>query len=592
MLLNMQLCCFAQHEIIRRGKMRAIKKVFIVLALAVFASSYLFAAKKDDPIAIKGIRPMGMGGAFTAVADDENAFFYNPAGIAQRTGFLLQIFNFNAAINSNTIDAGNDLSGVLNNLSDSESSVDDLIKIKDAIADRDIDIMLSLVNPAFISSPISAGEMGNTLSFGFGLFNSVSVGVRAGMFIPRFALEFVRLVTENVDYGNSFIDVIPDSMLSEPGILQPAATAADVRNAIAEGEDWSYISTNFLSAAFVSMIDDIIYIARSSRDDGDKYADIVALLNGFMGGIWNINNAYAKATVNAYATATLGIPFAYKFKSLDALRMPGELSIGANVKYIQRAKFSQTVEIKNNEIERLLNGYDIEDAIDTEVGAATGQGFGVDLGMMYSLSPRWHFGLQISDVMTNINYNRGISFSDNFTDDHFTHDAYIAAQFNIGASHIPQSILGWDTKNRLLLAADIRDIFGSYQNSFKNKLHVGAEYRLGCLALRTGLNKLRPAAGFGLEFNAFQLTYAYYGEESYLARMLGEPDKTVYYHEFLLAFKIGHNKGRKVSKDEKTSEKENKITSADENTATPEENQAIPDGESEKASEENNNNGE
>ncbi len=32
---------------------------------------------------IEGIRPMGMGGAFIAVADDENAMFYNPAGLAR-----------------------------------------------------------------------------------------------------------------------------------------------------------------------------------------------------------------------------------------------------------------------------------------------------------------------------------------------------------------------------------------------------------------------------------------------------------------------------------------------------------------------------
>ncbi len=36
-----------------------------------------------ERIFIEGIRPMGMGGAFTAVADDENALFYNPAGLAR-----------------------------------------------------------------------------------------------------------------------------------------------------------------------------------------------------------------------------------------------------------------------------------------------------------------------------------------------------------------------------------------------------------------------------------------------------------------------------------------------------------------------------
>lgn len=36
-----------------------------------------------ERIFVEGIRPLGMGGAFTAVADDENAMFYNPAGLAR-----------------------------------------------------------------------------------------------------------------------------------------------------------------------------------------------------------------------------------------------------------------------------------------------------------------------------------------------------------------------------------------------------------------------------------------------------------------------------------------------------------------------------
>jgi hypothetical protein len=38
---------------------------------------------KEYPTLYRGVRPLGMGGAFTAVADDENALFYNPAGLAE-----------------------------------------------------------------------------------------------------------------------------------------------------------------------------------------------------------------------------------------------------------------------------------------------------------------------------------------------------------------------------------------------------------------------------------------------------------------------------------------------------------------------------
>jgi hypothetical protein len=39
-----------------------------------------------------GVRPMGMGGAFTGLADDENALFYNPAGIAALGGLRFGSF--------------------------------------------------------------------------------------------------------------------------------------------------------------------------------------------------------------------------------------------------------------------------------------------------------------------------------------------------------------------------------------------------------------------------------------------------------------------------------------------------------------------
>ena len=66
-----------------------IKKMAVALFVLAFALSNLYAwdANKEERIMVKGIRPMGMGGAFTAIADDENAVFYNPAGISQRRGF-------------------------------------------------------------------------------------------------------------------------------------------------------------------------------------------------------------------------------------------------------------------------------------------------------------------------------------------------------------------------------------------------------------------------------------------------------------------------------------------------------------------------
>ncbi|MDR3113610.1 MAG: hypothetical protein LBU09_04465, partial [Endomicrobium sp.] len=358
--------------------------VFSFALLFVFSSS-VFAAVKDAPIMIKGIRPMGMGGAFTAVSDDENAVFYNPAGIAQRKSWLLQIFNINASVNHNTLEAGQDLADVLSNMNSDGNGgekIDDLIKIKDAIADKDMDFNFSLANPLFISRPIEIG--GNSLSFGIGAFDSISVGVRAGMNIPRFALEFVRLASnaQTINEDN-FLEVIPDNMLNEAGILKPGVNAAEVKNAINSGMSWNDIANNFLSNDTKNLIDTIQSISDSSvLDDGGKFAAIKEELNNFAAGqggysphsgAWSINDVGAQAAADAYVSATFDIPLAYKIKSLAALHIPGELSLGINLKYINRIKFSQTVIIDSGDIQSLLNGAPLEDAISEKVGASYGR---------------------------------------------------------------------------------------------------------------------------------------------------------------------------------------------------------------------------
>ena len=55
------------------------KKILLTIVASLLFTTALYA--QEYGMIYRGPRPMGMGGAFTAVSDDENAIFYNPAGL-------------------------------------------------------------------------------------------------------------------------------------------------------------------------------------------------------------------------------------------------------------------------------------------------------------------------------------------------------------------------------------------------------------------------------------------------------------------------------------------------------------------------------
>lgn len=65
-----------------------VKRSIVLLGiLAVGLFSLGVARAEELPTLYRGIRPLGMGGAFITLSDDENAMFYNPAGLNDVSGF-------------------------------------------------------------------------------------------------------------------------------------------------------------------------------------------------------------------------------------------------------------------------------------------------------------------------------------------------------------------------------------------------------------------------------------------------------------------------------------------------------------------------
>lgn len=95
-------------------------KPWILIALLLIATP-VFA--EELPVFYKGIRPLGMGGAFTAVADDENALFYNPAGLNKIEGYGgIEIFNPYVETSKNTMDFFKDVKDIADAETDTEQT--------------------------------------------------------------------------------------------------------------------------------------------------------------------------------------------------------------------------------------------------------------------------------------------------------------------------------------------------------------------------------------------------------------------------------------------------------------------------------------
>ncbi|MCL2144985.1 MAG: hypothetical protein FWH43_05810 [Endomicrobia bacterium] len=225
-------------------------KIAVLSALFFLFSINLYAAQ-DSRALIKGLRPMSMGGAFTAVADDENAFFYNPAGITQRQDYLLQIFTVDLAVNSDInkfADFYSDNRNGLENFSDLSALEQAELnnKINNNILGTVPKVFVSVPNIAFISKPVLMPD-NNIFSYGAGFFSYVNAQIQFNhsLFVPSlsYLADVTSLFSVPVSYRINSLEKI-----SLPGKLSLGANfkyiyrgkAEDRNLSVSEFEDFSF----------------------------------------------------------------------------------------------------------------------------------------------------------------------------------------------------------------------------------------------------------------------------------------------------------------------------------------------------------------
>lgn len=404
-----------------------------MIAIFMLGMSTLSYGVSEPQAMIRGIRPLGMGGAFTAISDDQNAAFTNPAGLTQRQGSMFTLFEIPLNVSEDVMNFNNFYSDNSDKLKDFNNlstvdQVDILNEINDKITAYKPSLRIGFPNTSFISGP-------GFLSWGIGLYTKADIGFK-----------FNR------------------------SLLLP-------------------------SISFWGNID-----------------------------------------------AVVAAPFAHKFDVLP-YSVPGSVSVGTTLKIINRARLAEY----NKSI---LEFEDFDPLLQM------GKGFGLDLGTMYHLNPRWNFGMQITDVGgTNLAFD-SVTADKAGQVDKESYTGMIKSEWNFGVAYVPSKIVYWpgrsiNTLDRLILAADIKDAFNAdeplLEATFFKKLHLGAEFRFSTLSLRTGYNSGYPTFGFGarVPYLGARVDYAYWADE--LGRYVGQDPE--WNHQITFAWSWGDEKGRAFGSD-------------------------------------------
>lgn len=143
------------------------------------------AAAEEFPSLFRGVRPLGMGGAFITLSDDENAMFYNPAGLNDVSGF--------GGV------------GLLNPLIEVSKNTNSLYQ---DLSDLDTD---------------DAGEVAAFLSERVGEHQHVRAALLPHFFMHNFAIAALGQATVDMEIRNRANPVVPTSVRLDTGVLASGA---------------------------------------------------------------------------------------------------------------------------------------------------------------------------------------------------------------------------------------------------------------------------------------------------------------------------------------------------------------------------------
>jgi hypothetical protein len=211
-------------------KLNDISSLWILTAGLFLLVTVTSICAEEYPTLHRGVRPLGMGGAFTAVADDENALFYNPAGLSDIDTLQVGIFNPLVEVSENTPDMINDAQ---------DTDFDDTGEVTDFLRDY----------------------VGEHQHFRAALFPHVGFNIKGyGIMVAGLAQATLDMDVRNPVWPEAHVDGVTDiGLLAGVGLDVPIAglkAGATVKFISRESLDETYTATDIAADDFDQELED------------------------------------------------------------------------------------------------------------------------------------------------------------------------------------------------------------------------------------------------------------------------------------------------------------------------------------------------
>jgi hypothetical protein len=428
------------------------KKTLFVLTFLLLSGTSL-AAAIQPPVTYHDERVMGMGNAFTAVADDKNMLFFNPAGFAQ---YGRKKFSLTDALRDpsqwkpkykNIPDISLFSLSYRNNVS--------LFSTNKQAAYR------TLINLGIIPVDINS------------LNSMVDEWNRALNSDPLFTIK--KFQTNGAHYG--WGNLTPSQLTN---LSEAFKTLSQTAMSFNVDSDLFSFTGHYWGFGFFNTFD-------------------TSLLFSFQGMLPDLKLSLKNDTIFAAGFGmpwptmkrlSVGVTFKYFIRVLASANNYDDF---INLALYDYSKIGSLLNLNRDIWSLITEGPSMTGKLPDSLFLGTGAGF--DLGFMYRLKYGFNLGLQLSDIYTRIRWWDG------------KQPSLVPINARAGISWKPDFQI-WGLFEDPLIAFDIDDLFWQQNNNIWMKTHIGAEFKMlfKIIQVRLGFNQGYPTVGLGIDLSLYFLS--------------------------------------------------------------------------------------